>query len=256
MTTPRVLLLAGTTEATTIARLLGEQHAGTVDLIVSFAGRTAAPTAPSGTVRVGGFGGADGLAAYLADERIDVVIDALHPFAAVMPFHAAGACERVGIPRLKVVRPPWSPGEGDRWLPVPSVADAAALVAVRLRDRVLLTIGRQEIDPFRALTGPTFVVRTIEPVDLTGAWTAEPLLARGPFTVDDETDLLERARIDLLVTKNSGGTATAAKLAAARALGLPVVIVDRPPVPDGPTAPTPEAALAWLADHAPPPKLV
>ncbi len=249
MTTPRVLLLAGTTEATAIARVLGEQPPGTVDLIVSFAGRTAAPTAPSGTVRVGGFGGVDGLAAFLADQRIDAVVDALHPFAAVMPFQAAEACERAGIPRVKVVRPPWSPVDGDRWLPVASVADAAALVAVRPRDRVLLTIGRQEIDPFRTLAGPTFVVRTIEPVDLGGTWTAQPLLARGPFSVDDETALLERERIDLLVTKNSGGTATAAKLDAARALGLPVVVVDRPPVPDGPMAPTPEAAVGWLADH-------
>lgn len=250
MTTPRVLLLAGTTEATAIARLLGEQPSGTVDLIVSFAGRTAAPAAPSGTVRVGGFGGVDGLAAYLAEERIDAVVDALHPFAAVMPFHAADACTRIGIPRLKVVRPAWSPVDGDRWLPVASVPDAAALVAVRARDRVLLTIGRQEIDPFRSIAGPTFVVRTIEPVDLAGAWSAEPLLARGPFTVDDETALLQRERIDLLVTKNSGGTATAAKLDAARALDLPVVVVDRPPLPEGPTVTTPETAVAWLGQVA------
>jgi precorrin-6A/cobalt-precorrin-6A reductase len=248
MTTPRVLLLAGTTEATAVAATLGEQPPGTVELTVSFAGRTTAPSAPFGAVRVGGFGGTDGLVAFLVEHRIDAVIDALHPFAAVMPFHAAAACDRVDIPRVKVVRPAWQAVDGDRWIRVPSIPAAADAVAGSAAQRVLLTTGRQELDPFRAVTGPVFVVRSIEPVGLDGPWRARPLLARGPFTVDDELALLRDEGIDLIVSKDAGGTATAAKLVAARSLGLPVVLVDRPGVPDGPTVETVESAVAWLAD--------
>ncbi len=241
-----VLLLGGTTEATALAAAIGERHPGSIDLTVSFAGRTSAPTAPHGAVRVGGFGGVDGLVAYLVEHGTAAVIDALHPFAAVMPFHAAEACRRTGVPLLELVRPPWLPAGGDDWRCTKSVAEAAAVLADLVVDQALLTIGRQELDPFRTLTGTDLLVRTIEPFDLTGAWSARPLLARGPFTLGGEIDLLRRERIEAIVSKNSGGTATAAKLAAARALGLPVVMVDRPSRPDVEQTASVEDALAWL----------
>ncbi|WP_421121438.1 cobalt-precorrin-6A reductase [Aquihabitans daechungensis] len=247
MTTPRVLLLAGTTEATVLATALGEQPPGSVDLTVSFAGRTSAPSAPFGYVRVGGFGGVDGLVAYLAEHHTDAVVDALHPFAAIMPFHASDACTRTGTPRLKLVRPPWRPVAGDDWIAAPSITGAAAAVHHRAPRRVLLTIGRQELDPFRSLVGSAFIVRTIEPVELDGEWDARLLLARGPFTVEEEISLLEREGIDLIVSKNAGGRATEAKLTATRSLGIPVVMVDRPPVPEGLQVATVPEALAWLA---------
>jgi precorrin-6A/cobalt-precorrin-6A reductase len=217
MTGPRtVLLLGGTTEATAVASALGSQPAGSVDLTVSFAGRTRSPSVPFGRIRVGGFGGADGLAAYLRAEGIGAVVDALHPFAAVMPFHAHLACRAAGVPLVKVVRPPWSPSEGDRWTVVGAMADVPRALDELGARRVLLTVGRQELDPFRTLTGVRFLVRSIEEPDLTGPWDATGVLARGPFTEAAELALLQQRAIDAVVTKNSRDRPEARRGAGAR----------------------------------------
>jgi len=235
----KLLILGGTGEAALLARHLADRP--NLETISSLAGRIADPVLPPGAVRVGGFGGVDGLAAYLAAERIDAIVDATHPFAARMSAHAAEACGRMKLPLLAFVRPAWTPEPSDRWLPVPDMAAAAALC----QGRVFLTVGRQELAPF-AGSAAWFLIRAIDPPE--GALPAhhELMLKRGPFGLADEIDLLRRHRIDLIVSKNSGGPATYAKIAAARALGLPVVMVERPARPMTDQADTLDAVAAWL----------
>jgi precorrin-6A/cobalt-precorrin-6A reductase len=248
---PTVLLLAGSTEATQLAHLIAA--AGDIELTVSFAGRIAArPAMPEGAhVRVGGFGGAAGLRHHLESDATDALVDATHPFSARMPFHAATAADAAGIPRLRVLRPPWVPQAGDRWTVVPSVTEAAHAVEASGASAVLLTIGRQELAPFAACRRARLVARCIDPPAAGVLDGAEIILARGPFEVEDEVALLRRHGIELVVSKNAGGGATEAKLAAARLLGLPVVMVERPPAPDGPTVATAADAMAWLAAALP-----
>lgn len=243
-----MLLLGGTSEASALARSLAARPGVTVT--TSFAGRTTAPVAPAGATRVGGFGGPDGLAAYLRAERVDVLVDATHPFAAHMRWHAATAAAAAGIPRLRVERPPWAPVAGDRWTSVADLAGAADAVRAAGHARVFLSTGRTELAPF-ARCDCWFLVRSVEaPGDLPLP-RVEVVLARGPFRYDDELALLRAHGIDAVVTKNSGAAATAAKLAAARTLGLPVVMVERPPSPPGPQAATADEALAWVYGVAP-----
>jgi precorrin-6A/cobalt-precorrin-6A reductase len=244
---PAVLLLAGTAEAAALARLL---VAGGVDVTASLAGRTRAPAPLPCPVRTGGFGGAAGLAAALRAGGFGLLVDATHPFAAVMPHHAAAAAAEVGVPRLRLLRPPWQPGPGDRWDEVDDLdAAAARLAEVGIR-RVLLTTGRGTLGPFAGLpaAGVAVVVRSIEPPDLPpGLAGAAVVRDRGPYDVAAESALLREHRVDALVTRNSGGTATAAKLTAARDAGVRVVMVRRPPQPSGPSAGTPEEAAAWVS---------
>jgi precorrin-6A/cobalt-precorrin-6A reductase len=242
----RVLILAGTSEATELARrLAGEYARGKLEVISSFAGVTRAPVDRPGYVRSGGFGGVDGLARYLVDEAVDVLVDATHPFAATMPFNAAAAAERVGTAYCRLLRPPWVESAGDRWIPVSSSAqapDAVRRLGVR---RVLLTIGRQGAAAFADADDLELVARSIEaPTGLPATTTI--VLDRGPFDVDAELRLLSEHRIDVLVSKNSGGAAVSAKLTAARLLGLPVVIINRPPQPDGTLVETVDEAMSWL----------
>jgi precorrin-6A/cobalt-precorrin-6A reductase len=243
-----VLLLAGSTEATQVARLAAASPA--IALTVSFAGRTAAraPMPDDVAVRVGGFGGPEGLRQHLEANAVAAVVDATHPFSAGMPFNAAAAALAAGVPRVRVLRPPWARQAGDRWTTVLSVAEAAAAVEASGAGNVLLTIGRQELAPFAACGRARLVARCIDPPDAGMLDRAEIILARGPFTVDEEVALLRHHHIDLVVSKNAGGAATEAKLVASRRLGLPIVMVERPPVPDGPTVATPTDAMAWLAD--------
>lgn len=240
----RVLLLGGTSEASALARALDARPG--VAVTTSFAGRTSAPTAPAGATRVGGFGGPEGLAAHLRAERVDVLVDATHPFAAHMRWHAAAAAGAVGIPRLRVERPAWQPGPGDSWVAVADLDAAARAVADGGYRRVFLSTGRTELAPFARCAGVWFLVRSVEPPDGLPLADAEVVLARGPFTVEGELALLRDHAIDAVVTKNSGADATAAKLAAARRLGLPVVMVERPDSPPGPLVSSVDAALAWL----------
>jgi precorrin-6A/cobalt-precorrin-6A reductase len=250
VTTTRVLLLAGTAEAVALAGLLADRPG--VEVVASLAGRTAHPGALPCRVRVGGFGGAAGLAGELRTGGYGALVDATHPFAAAMPHNAATAATAAGVPRVRLLRPPWRDRPGDRWEEVADLAAAASALAPLGARRVFLTTGRLELAPFAAVPGVHFVVRAIErpdPMPLPER-RSTVVLARGPFTLDDELALLRAHRIDALVARNSGGAATAAKLDAARARGNPVVIVRRPPAPPGPRVGTPEAALAWLDVHA------
>lgn len=244
-----VLVLGGTGEARALAAAL--DGAPGTRVISTLAGRIAAPRLPAGEVRVGGFGGVDGLVRYLREAAVDVLLDATHPFAAHMPFHAAAAGEATGVPRLRVCRPRWRARPDDDWRPVPDLAAAAAEVGALGARRVFLTTGRQELVPFAGVPGVWFLVRAIEPPEPMPLLDATVVLARGPFEEADEVALLTEHRIDAVVSKNSGGSAAIAKLAAARRLGIPVVMVDRPPAPAGPVAPTVDDALAWLAGVAP-----
>ena len=246
---PRILLLAGSSEASALARRLADSEEVTV--ITSFAGRVQDLSLPPGQVRIGGFGGTDGLTAWLRHESIDAVIDATHPFTAVMPRHAESACAACGIPRLRLLRPEWVPQSGDDWHPVSDLDAAAAELEMRGARRVFLTIGRQELAPFAHLTETTFLVRAIEAPDPMPLARAELVLRRGPFALEDELDLMTSFGADALVSKNSGGSAAAAKLEAARQLTLPVIMVTRPEAPDGPTVTSVSEALAWCATTFP-----
>lgn len=241
----RVLVLAGTAEATELVGRLAADPA--YDVTASLAGHTRTPASLPCPVRTGGFGGVDGLVAALRDGGFGALIDATHPFAAVMPHHAAAAAEVALVPRVRLLRPPWEPQAGDHWVEVDDLAGAAAALGTLGARRVLLTTGRLELAPFAAVDGAHMVVRTIEPPDPLPLASATVVLDRGPYTVPGDIALLREHAVDALVTKNSGGSATAAKLTAARSLGLPVVMVGRPPQPPGPTVATAADAEAWLA---------
>jgi precorrin-6A/cobalt-precorrin-6A reductase len=242
----RVLILGGTAEASALARLLAGE--AWVAPVLSFAGRTVSPVLPPIPSRIGGFGGADGLAAYLRAEAVDLLIDATHPFAHQISINAEMASAAAGLPRLVLQRPPWVAGPADNWHSVPSVAAAAdALGAVP--QRVFLTIGRQDLLPFQAAAHHFYLIRSVDPPDRALLPPqAEILTGRGPFTETHDRALMEQHGIGVLVTKNSGGAD--GKLNAARALGLPVIMVARRPAPDGETVTDPAAAMAWLRDHA------
>jgi precorrin-6A/cobalt-precorrin-6A reductase len=244
----RVLILGGTTEA----RRMAERLAGRPDVAVtlSLAGRTAAPAAQSVPVRIGGFGGAQGLAGYLAQERIEALIDATHPYAAVISANAAEAAASAGVRLLALRRPPWIPIAGDRWTEVADTREAAAALGGTPR-RVFLALGRKELAPFAEAPWHRYLVRSVDPVDPPLAVPhALYVTGRGPFGEADDRALLEEHHIEIVIAKNSGGTATYGKIAAARARGLPVVLLRRPVLPQVvPTVVTVEDAVAWL-DHA------
>lgn len=244
----RVLLLAGSSEASAIARRLPEL--GYDDVTVSFAGRTTNRVSTPGKVRVGGFGGPDGLASYLTAQRVDALIDATHPFAAHMPWNALQAAATTGVPRLRVQRAPWVVGDGDHWRLVDDLADAAHAVEHMGSSRVFLTTGRQDLEPFARVRNAWFLVRAIEEPASMPLAHARVVLARGPFAEAEEHALMRDNDIDLLVTKNSGGAAAAPKLSAARSLKVPVVMVTRPATPPGPVVTAVDEAFAWLAGLA------
>ncbi|MFF1897281.1 cobalt-precorrin-6A reductase [Streptomyces sp. NPDC058206] len=242
-----VLVLGGTTEARRLAESLTEALPAGARVTSSLAGRVASPKLPPGEVRVGGFGGADGLAEWLRTHRVDALIDATHPFAGTISFHAASAAAAAHVPLLALRRPGWVPVDGDRWHPVGSLDEAAAALP-GLGRRVFLTTGRMGLAAFAGLDSLWFLMRSVDAPDGPHPARMEVLLNRGPFTLDGERELIRRHRLDVLVTKDSGGDATAPKLAAAREAGIPVVVVRRPPVPEGVSVVgTPELAVDWLA---------
>lgn len=235
----RVLILGGTGEARRLAELIHREFT----VVSSLAGRTTAPLLPAGEVRIGGFGGVDGLAAHLRDTGVSAVVDATHPFAAVMSRNAFEACAAVGVPLMILRRPGWSAGPGDEWHRVASLAEAATALP-RLGHRVFLTTGRQGLAVFAALDDCWFLSRSVEPPAGPVPRNLSVLLDRGPFTVAGERAVMTGNHVDVLVTKDSGGSA--AKLEAARELGLPVLMVNRPPVPPAPAVSTPDEAATWL----------
>lgn len=248
----RVLILGGTREARDLAAALVEQPGMTVT--TSLAGRVRDPALPAGETVIGGFGGVAGLRAFLRDRAIDVVVDATHPFAATMSAHAVTACLDA-VPLLRLARPGWTAGPDDVWHRVADL-DAAAERARALcppDGTVFVTTGRRQLAPFAADVARRYLVRAVDPPTDVLPPRHTVLLDRGPYTVDGETRLMRDHAVRVLVTKDSGGTLTVAKLDAARALGLPVVMVDRPAATDPapPTWPDVAGVLAALRTLAP-----
>jgi precorrin-6A/cobalt-precorrin-6A reductase len=224
----KVLLLGGTGEARSLAAALAVEPG--IHGVSSLAGRTTDARLPVGEVRRGGFGGTPGLVRWLRDEAVDAVVDATHPFAATMTEHAAAAAEEAGVPLIVLRRPGWASSADDRWHWVDTADEAAGLLPA-VGSRVFLTIGRQGLTAF-ARTGLWTVARCVDPPEPVPAW-CELILDRGPYDVGGERTLMRTHRIDVLVTKDSGGPQTSAKLVAARELGVPVVVIRRPPLPVG-----------------------
>lgn len=240
----KILILGGTSEGRKLADLITE--AG-LDVVTSLAGRVKRPRLPRGEVRIGGFGGPQRMGRYLMESSVDLVIDATHPFAERISASALEASTSTGTPLLRLNRPQWTPGEGDNWLSVSSAEEAARLVQERFK-RPLLTIGRQQLSAFAGDARSSYLIRCVEPPD--GKLPRRYLLMfdRGPFDFDSEHSLLRRHRIDVVVTKNSGGDATAAKLEAARSLHIPVIMIERPPSPPVPTVHTVAEAAQWIVE--------
>jgi precorrin-6A/cobalt-precorrin-6A reductase len=246
----RLLILGGTAEAGALARAAAARFGEALRVTTSLAGRTERPGPLPGQIRIGGFGGVAGLAAYLVEQRINWLIDATHPFAARISAAARLAASATGVPRLLLLRPPWRRHPLDRWIEVDGMENAAAIVA-RTSRRAWLTVGSSDIACFAAATGVRFLVRLIAPPrERLPLRSYELVLGRGPFTRAGERQLLQRYAIDVLVTKASGGTATQAKIIAARELSLPVVMIRRPPVEPGEAVDSVEAALDWLLGRA------
>jgi len=244
MRRPTVLVLGGTAEARELAAALEDR--GDVHVVSSLAGRVARPRLPAGDVRVGGFGGTCGLTAWLTEHDVAAVVDATHPFAERIGSNAAAACPRAGVPLLRLARPGWTERPGDRWHRVATLPQAAALVPT-LGRRVFLTSGRQGLGAFARDEATWFLVRTVDPPDPADLPRHhELLLDRGPYTPQGEGALLDSRAIDVLVTKDSGGALTRAKLDAARDRGLPVIMVGRPPRPPVDHVAAAADAAAWV----------
>jgi precorrin-6A/cobalt-precorrin-6A reductase len=243
----RVLVLGGTAEARELAAAL---HAGGVSVVSSLAGRVVKPRLPIGDVRLGGFGGPAALAHWLAEQQVRAVVDATHPFAQRISGSAASACAQASVPLLRLERPGWREQPGDRWHWTDTLEQAAAQVP-KLGRRVLLTTGRQGLAAFAGVQCAWFLVRCVDPPEAPLPPRHELLLDRGPYTLVGERKLIDRHGIDLLVTKDSGGVHTAAKLDAARERDLQVIVVRRPQrTAGGETVGSVEQALAWVAAQA------
>lgn len=241
----KILVLGGTTEATRLAGLLAART--DLQAVLSLAGRTSRPAPQPLPTRVGGFGGADGLARHLRAEGIDLLVDATHPFAEQISANAAAASTATGVPLVVLTRAPWQARPGDRWTDVPTLVAAAEAIGDAPRT-VLLTVGRLGLSAFARAPQHCYLVRSIDPPEELVLPDARVILDRPPFEEDRERELMVRQGVEILVTKNSGGTATYGKIAAARALGLPVILVKPPARPDVPTVHAPEAVLAMI-DH-------
>ncbi|NMM85649.1 cobalt-precorrin-6A reductase [Rhodococcus sp. SRB_17] len=239
-----MLVLGGTGEGREVAARLADSS--DLDVVTSLAGRVRDPRWPEGEVRVGGFGGAEGLAEWLHENSIQAVLDATHPFAARITANAHQAAAACSIPFAICRRPPWPQRDGDTWLPARDLDHAAELVPT-LGRRPFLTIGRQGVSAFAGVHGVDFLIRSIDPPSGEMPESSTLILARGPFDVESEVALMRRHDIDVVVTKSSGGDQTYAKIVAARALKLPVVMVSRPLAPTGAhTFDSPDTAAQWL----------
>jgi precorrin-6A/cobalt-precorrin-6A reductase len=246
----RVLILGGTAEARQLAGRLASR--GDLSVTLSLAGRTASPAPQPVPVRVGGFGGADGLAAYLKAERIDALIDATHPYAAIIAANAAKAAESTGVKLLALRRAPWTKVAGDRWIEAHTMDEAVAKMGGEPR-RVFLALGRKDLAAFETAPQHDYLIRSVDPVDPPlKRPRAKYIESRGPFTEANDRTLMEAHRTEIVVAKNSGGDSTYGKIAAARALGLDVIMLRRPALPRVTSVESVEDAVRWL-DHPPPP---
>lgn len=239
----RILLLGGTTEASLLARALAAVGA---DAVFSYAGRTDSPVAQPLSTRVGGFGGVSGLVAYLRAEQIGAVVDATHPFAAQMSRNAIEACRLAGVPLVGLQRAAWVAGKGDRWSHVDSI-EAAVDALPRAAARVFLAIGKQNLQAFAAKPHH-YLLRLVDAPDVPPLPDCTVLLARGPFEAADDMALMVAHNISHIVAKNAGGAGAEAKLVAARALNLPVILIDRPALPARRVVGSVAEVMAWL-DH-------
>ena len=247
-TVSRILILGGTTEARRLAERLATR--ADLDVTLSLAGRTSNPVPHPVPVRIGGFGGPEGLAACLEAERIDRLIDATHPYAAIMSANAVQAARLAGVPLLALRRPAWRPVAADRWTEVADTRAAAHALGAAPR-RIFLALGRNEIAAFEAAPQHFYLVRSVDPVEPPLAVPhATYVQARGPFRAEDDRALLASHSIDVVVSKNSGGDAAYGKIAAARALGIEVLLLRRPALPDVDAVEHIEDVVAWL-DHRP-----
>jgi len=243
---PTLLILGGTTEATALAQLVADRG---IDATLSFAGRVARPNPPPIPMRIGGFGGAEGLADYLRAERITHVIDATHPFAAQMSRNAVAACDMTGVPLIALTRPAWTAAPADHWQRVADIPAAVAELAGSPR-RILLAVGRMHLEAFAAQPQHFYLLRLVDPPQSPPSLPRhQVIVSRGPFTLEDDMALMQEHAIELVVSKNAGGSGARAKIDAARALGLPVLMIDRPAMPERKEAGSPEAVLDWIA-HA------
>jgi precorrin-6A/cobalt-precorrin-6A reductase len=242
----RILLLGGTTEANLMAQALADAR---VDAVYSYAGRTETPMGQPIHMRVGGFGGMEGLTAYLRDGAFTHVIDATHAFAAQISSNAVAACAVTGIPLIAYERMPWAQGGGDQWSRVPDIV-TAALALGTAPQHVFLAIGRQHLDAFASQPQHHYLLRLVDPpLGPLPLPLATVIVARGPFTAAGDTALLRQHGVQIVVAKNAGGKGAVAKIAAARALQLPVIMIDRPLIPARASARTAAAVMDWLDHH-------
>jgi precorrin-6A/cobalt-precorrin-6A reductase len=242
-----LLILGGTSEASGLARRVASEPG--IEAILSLAGATANPAPAPIAQRIGGFGGPEGLAAYIARERIGAVIDATHPFASRMSANAAAACCATDTPLIVFTRPPWTRKPGDRWIEVATIDDAVAALGAPPRT-VFLTQGRLQLAAFARAPQHRYIVRAIDrPAEIDALPHCKLILARGPFSLFDEFKLMRDEGVAALVTKNSGGLATYAKIEAARALDIEVVVLRRPTAPEAETLTDLDAVMAWIRDH-------
>ena len=230
---------------------MGERLAarGGLEVTLSLAGRTARPVAHAVPIRAGGFGGAAGLAAYLMANKIDALIDATHPYASVISANAADAAAKSGVAFIALRRPPWIKVAGDRWTDVNDTAAAAAAIGAEPRS-VFVALGRNDLAPFAAAPQHVYLFRSVDPIDPPlPLLQATYITARGPFSEADDRALIQARGVDVVVAKNSGGTAAYGKIAAARALGIEVILIRRPAAPATPAVESIDAVMEWL-DHA------
>ena len=243
----RLLILGGTGEAAALARAVVASFGDRMEVISSLAGRTRAPAPLPGKVRTGGFGGAEGLAGYLRDMRIDLLVDATHPYAARISANARMACEAAGVPRLTLLRPPWQRQKGDNWIAVSDAREAARRIPEFGR-RVFLTLGPGDLSAFAGIGDASILLRVAEEPERPPLPGADVVVDRGPFEEDAEYRLLAERRIDVVVSRNSGGSATIGKITAARKLALPVIMIERPAPEDGARTETIEETTEWIAE--------
>ncbi|HHK74588.1 MAG TPA: cobalt-precorrin-6A reductase [Rhizobiales bacterium] len=240
----RILILGGSSEGFQLARQLEDSEK--FEPLTSFAGVTKTRRPVAGASRVGGFGGAEGLRDFIQKENIAALLDATHPFASIMKHNAQSAAQMANIPCLHVLRPEWRPREGEEWITVRDMDEAARAIP-QGASPTFLTVGRTELAPFARRRDIVFLARVIDAPQNTADFAhLELVLARGPFDVKTDMALFKSRKIACLVSKNSGGESAASKLVCARRLGIPVVMVNRPAPPEGEIAETPAQAVNWL----------